>query len=76
MGAKRFEDLIAWQRANELKENVLAFIAKPPASNDRDYCDQIRKSARSAPANISEVSVEPFAEPLEPLEPLEPCEPT
>src|SRR5436305_1898571 len=54
MGARRFDDLIAWRLANELKESVIAFIAKQPACRDRDSCDQIRKSASSAPANVSE----------------------
>jgi four helix bundle protein len=32
----------------------LAIIAKPPASRDRDFCDDIRASSRSAPSNIAE----------------------
>ncbi len=50
----RFEDFIAWQLAENLKEAVFKFTAKPPASKDFGYCDQIRDSARSAPRNIAE----------------------
>lgn len=50
----RFEDFHAWQRAEELKEEVFAFTSKPPASKDFDFCRQIRDSARSAPRDIAE----------------------
>jgi four helix bundle protein len=53
-GVRRFEDLIAWQRANELKEEIFAFTSTPPCSRDLEFCDQIRDSARSAPSNIAE----------------------
>jgi four helix bundle protein len=33
---------------------VYAFIAKPPASKDFEFCDQIRRSARGAPRTIAE----------------------
>lgn len=50
----RFQDFHAWKLAEDLKEEVFAFTAKPPASNDFDYCRQIRDSVRSAPRNIAE----------------------
>ncbi len=49
-----FRDLVCWKLAYELKCEVLAFIAKPPASRDSKYCNQIRDSSSSAPANIAE----------------------
>jgi len=54
MGAKHFTELRCWQLANELKREVYAFTANDPARRDRDFCDDIRGSARSAPANIAE----------------------
>jgi four helix bundle protein len=54
MGASHFKELVCWQLANQLKKEILAFTAKPPARYDRDFCDDIRSSARSAPSNISE----------------------
>jgi four helix bundle protein len=51
---RRFEDLACWQLANELKIGVYALIASSPARTDRKFCDQIRDSAASAPANLSE----------------------
>ena len=54
MPIKDFEDLVCWRLSHELKCEVWALIASPPAANDFDFCTQIRKSSRSAPANISE----------------------
>jgi four helix bundle protein len=50
----RFEDLVAWQLANDLKVRVYALIAKPRVGRDVNFCDQIRESSRSAPRNIAE----------------------
>ena len=54
MTAHRYEDLVCWQLAHELKLKVYAFTASEPASNDFKFCAQIRESARSGPANICE----------------------
>ena len=54
MGVSRFEDLEVWQLADAVEQEVLAFTATGPASRDFAYRDQIRDSARSAPANIAE----------------------
>jgi four helix bundle protein len=54
MRVDRFEDLIAWQLADQLKTEVFAFTALPPASKDFKYCDQIRDSIRSATRNTAE----------------------
>jgi hypothetical protein len=42
----RFEDLVAWQLANDLKVRVYALIAKPRVGRDVNFCDQIRESSR------------------------------
>ncbi len=52
--AQRFEELIAWQLAERLKEEIFRLIDREIVQRDRDFCEQIRKSARSAPANIAE----------------------
>jgi four helix bundle protein len=52
--AQRFEDLIVWQRANELKEGVFAFTDRPLVRRDLKYCNQIQESARSATRNVAE----------------------
>jgi hypothetical protein len=37
VGVRRFEDLIAWQLADQLHREPLAFTNTPPAANDRDF---------------------------------------
>jgi four helix bundle protein len=54
MIAQRYQDLDCWQLSNDLKMRVYAFLAKPPASRDSEFCDQIRRSARGAPRTIAE----------------------
>jgi four helix bundle protein len=54
MIAQRYQDLDCWQLSNELKLRVYAFIARPPVSNDFEFCNQIRRSARGAPRTIAE----------------------
>ena len=50
----RFEDLVAWQLSEELKEEVFKFTARDKVRCDAGFCDDIRRSACSAPANIAE----------------------
>jgi four helix bundle protein len=54
MIARRFEDLEAWQLANEVKKKVYALLDTSTARQDRKFCEQITESAASAPANLSE----------------------
>jgi hypothetical protein len=54
MGASHFSDLDCWRLADELKAAVYEIIATPQVMQDRDFCHDIRRSSRSAPANISE----------------------
>jgi four helix bundle protein len=53
-GARSHEDLIAWQRAYELKVGVYALIASGPVTRDADLRDQLRRSAAAAPRLIAE----------------------
>jgi four helix bundle protein len=52
--ARKFEELICWQLADELKVRILRIIAKPSVSRDVDFCRQIRKASRAVPALIAE----------------------
>jgi len=54
MIAHRFEDLVVWQLADCIKNEVYEIIARRPAASDVKFCDQIRESTRSAPRNIAE----------------------
>ena len=54
MGVRRFEDLVAWQLAWDLREKVFAFTDKPRAARDVKFCGQIREATRSAAANTAE----------------------
>jgi four helix bundle protein len=53
-GVRDFRDLVAWQLAEELKCEVLAFTTTGPAARDFRFRDDIRASGASAPANIAE----------------------
>ena len=54
MGVNRYEDLDAWQIADELKREVYALLKTGPASSDFEYCGHIRDSAASNTKNIVE----------------------
>jgi four helix bundle protein len=52
--ATHYRELVCWQLSHDLKCEVYAFTAKMPAKTDRDFCNDIRASSRSAAANIAE----------------------
>jgi four helix bundle protein len=54
MGIRRYQDLVAWQLANELKQKVYALADATTARDDRRFCEQIRDSSASAPRNLAE----------------------
>lgn len=54
MVVDKFEDLDAWQVADELRLELYALTATGPASQDFKFCNQIRDAASSATRNISE----------------------
>lgn len=54
MGVRRYEDLEAWQIADELKREVYALTATGRASKDLEFRNQIRDSAASSTKNIAE----------------------
>jgi four helix bundle protein len=51
---KSHEDIDAWRLATELKEWVFRIIKRPEVARHFRFCDDISRSSRSAPANISE----------------------
>src|SRR4051812_21497151 len=53
-GVRRYEDLEAWQLADELKREVYALTATGSAAKDFEFCKQIRASAASSTKNIAE----------------------
>ena len=53
-GWRSHEEIIAWQRAYELKKAVYALIDDGPARRDFEFHNQIRRSAASAPRLIAE----------------------
>jgi four helix bundle protein len=53
-GAKRYQDLVCWQLADELETLVVALTDTGPVSKDFKFRDQIRDSSASATRNIAE----------------------
>jgi four helix bundle protein len=53
-GARRFQDLICYQLARELRRTIARLIKTRPLANDFDLCNQMRRAARSATGNIAE----------------------
>jgi four helix bundle protein len=53
-GLKSHEELDAWKLSDTLEDRVYEITARSSARGDFDFCNDIRRSARSAPANLSE----------------------
>ena len=53
-GAKTFQELVAWQLAARLRDDVVALCATSALRADFSLRDQLRESACSAPALIAE----------------------
>jgi four helix bundle protein len=54
MGVKDFRDLVAWQLADELRREVIAFTEQKAVARDFKFCNQIRDASSSACRNTSE----------------------
>src|SRR5258708_5666800 len=52
--AKRYQDLICWQLADELEQLVFELTAQGLAARDFKFRDQIRDSSASATRNMAE----------------------
>src|SRR5688572_2717597 len=53
-GWNDFRDIVAWQRARDLKLRVDALLKRPAFRTQFQFRDQLSDSARSAPRNIAE----------------------
>lgn len=54
MSARKYQDLRAWQHAERLRVEVFAVTATQPLLRDPRICDQLRRAAQSACANLAE----------------------
>jgi four helix bundle protein len=52
--AKRYDELVAWQLAHELKIGIYKLTESGSVTRDFDFYHQLRESAASAPSNIAE----------------------
>jgi hypothetical protein len=53
--ANSFRDMVTWQLAFELKEKIIALIARSPkAKRDFNFRDQLSDACKSVPSNIAE----------------------
>jgi four helix bundle protein len=53
-GIRRFEDLIVWEKAQNLGEDIYKLTTKGPISSDFSLKDQIRRAVLSISSNIAE----------------------
>lgn len=53
-GARRPEDLLAWQLCMELGNHIADIISRGPVSRDFRFCNQIRESAAAPAPHIAE----------------------
>jgi len=51
---KRYQDLVVWQIADELRLEIYRLVESGDAARDWKFRDQIRDAAASVPANIAE----------------------
>lgn len=54
MAAKRYQDLVVWQAADEVRREVYRLTGHGAAARDFRFRDQARAAAAGATANISE----------------------
>ena len=50
MGARTFEDLVAWQLSTELCDEIYRMTAGGVAARDVEFHHQLRSAAKKAPA--------------------------
>jgi len=50
----RIEDLVAWQLANQVKDEVFELLARTPAGRDFRFAGQVGEAASSIASNIAE----------------------
>jgi four helix bundle protein len=52
--AKRFQEIVAWQLARELRREIARLCRKAQLARDFDLVNQLRRAARSATGHIAE----------------------
>jgi four helix bundle protein len=53
-GVRRFENLDCWKLSHELKLRIYDVLSRPHIKIDKEFCEDLRDAAKSAPANIAE----------------------
>jgi four helix bundle protein len=53
-GVRRYEDFDCWKLSNELKLALYELLERPHVRIDREFCEDLRDAAKSAPTNIAE----------------------
>jgi four helix bundle protein len=54
MGARHHSELVAWQLASSLRDQVLEILAMPAAERHRRFSEELGDAASSIPRNIAE----------------------
>jgi four helix bundle protein len=54
MPIRRFEDLIAWQKARDLTKEIYLLTNKGAFARDHGLCDQMRRAGVSVMSNLAE----------------------
>ncbi|MPY89764.1 MAG: four helix bundle protein [Luteitalea sp.] len=54
VGVRRYQELVCWQLANELRHRIVVITAQPTVAKDFSFCDQIRRASGNVPGNIAE----------------------
>jgi len=62
--AKRYRDLVAWQKANELAFRIFKLTDGFPAKYAYDLTNQLRRAALSIPTNLAEGCASPHTKEL------------
>jgi four helix bundle protein len=62
--AKRYKDLVAWQKADDLAYRIFKLTDSFPNKYTYDLTNQMRRSALSIPTNLAEGSASPHTKEL------------
>ena len=54
MGWRRFTEIEAWRLSIRLHHEFSAILDRPPAVNDRKFCEEVRRALASPARNIAE----------------------
>jgi len=54
VGARTYQELEAWQLADDLRQKVIAFLERSPARNDFRFCNNLCDAVGSVCRNIAE----------------------